>query len=151
MVAESGTWPIWAIVAACGVFGQAVKLLLYSVTRRHLALAAMAQGNGLPSLPATLLTCLLTLVIVREGWSSSQAGFALVFAVLVVHDTVKLSGMADRQRAVLAELLERLDDAGRVRRGVAAVLDPRAHHPSHVLAGVVLGALFALAFTTGPR
>jgi len=125
--------------------------MLYSVTRKRLAIHVLAQGNGLPSLPSTLLSCLLVLATAREGWQSPATAFVLVFAVIVVHDTVKLSGLADRQRAALVHLLEVTDDAGPVRRGVAEVLDPRAHHPAHVVAGLVLGALFALAFVSVRR
>lgn len=145
---EIGNWPIWLVVALCGVFTQSIKLILYSVTRKKVALPLLAQGNGLPSLPATLFGCLLVLVIFREGWQSAEAAFALVFAVIGVHDTVKLSGMAERQREVLVTLLREADRPGDLRRGVAEVLDPRAHHPAHVVAGLVLGVLFALAFVS---
>ncbi len=141
-------WPLWTVVALCGVFAQGVKMVLYSVTRKRIAIPVLAQGNGLPSLPATLLSCLLVLVTAREGWHSPAAAFALVFAVIVVHDTVRLSGLADRQRAALVQLLEATGAAGPVRRGVAEALDPRAHHPAHVVVGLVLGALFALAFVS---
>ncbi len=72
----------------------------------------MAQGNGLPSLPAALLACLTVLVGLRSGWSSPEAGFALVFAVIVVHDTFKMGWLADRQREVLAHLLDHLEERG---------------------------------------
>jgi acid phosphatase family membrane protein YuiD len=144
-------WPVWLVVASCGVFAQSMKVVLYSVIGKRLALDAVAQSNGLPSLPATLLACLLVQTVVRDGWQSSATSFALVFAVIVVHDTVKLSGMADRQRATLVHLLEKVAGPGPVRRGFAAALDPRAHHPAHVAAGLLLGALFGLAFVSGGR
>ena len=146
-----GEWPIWLVVALCGVFAQSLKFILYSATGRELTLETFVQSNGLPSLPATLLACLLAQAIAREGWQSAETAFALVFAVIVVHDTVKLSGMADRQRAVLVHLLEEADGPGPVRRGFAAALDPRAHHPAHVAAGLLLGTLFGLAFVSGAR
>jgi acid phosphatase family membrane protein YuiD len=146
-----GAWPIWLVVALCGVLAQIIKLVLYSTTGRELRFTAFVQSNGLPSLPATLLACLLAQTVAREGWQSAEAAFALVFAVIVVHDTVKLSGMADHQRAVLVHLLEAAEGPGTVRRGLAAALDPRAHHPAHVAVGLVLGALFGLAFVSGGR
>ncbi|MCP4571282.1 MAG: divergent PAP2 family protein [bacterium] len=144
----SGEWPIWSVVALCCVFAQILKVVMYSITGKKLSFAIAAQGHGLPSLPATLLSCLLVSVIAREGWRSTEAAFALVFAVIVVHDTVKLSDMADRQRAVLWRLLAGTIGSGPVRRGMADALDPRAHHPFHVVTGLVLGALFALAFVS---
>lgn len=143
--------PTWAVVTACGIMIQLVKLLLYSLAQKHIALTAIGQSNGLPSLPAALLSCLLVLVAQRAGWSSHEAGFALVFAVIVIHDTLKMGLLADRQRAALVRLLEHLDELGEPARRAAVLLDPRAHHPAHVAVGLVLGGVFALAFGIEPR
>ena len=88
-------------------------------------MTAAAQGNGLPSLPAVVTSCLLVTVALGSGWQAGETGFALVFAVLVLHDTVKLSGMADRQRQALVEVLMSRRDAGNLRGRVADLLDPR--------------------------
>ena len=150
MTADAGL-PVWAVVIACGVFSQILKLVLYSLAHRRLAVAAVAQGNGLPSLPATVLSCLTVAVSMRSGWNSSAAGFALVFALIVIHDTLKKGWLADKQRAALVSLLDHLDEWGETERRALAYLDPRAHNPVHVAAGVVLGAAFALAFGLDPR
>ena len=143
--------PTWAAVAACGLVFQLVKLVLYSAARRRLVLTAAAQGNGLPSLPATLLSCLTALTARRLGWEAPETGFALVFAVIVIHDTLKLGRLADRHRETLVTLLGRAEVRSEAARRALAYLDPRAHHPAHVAAGIVAGGLFALAFTSAPR
>lgn len=148
---NGAAWPVWAVVAACGILVQLLKLLLYSLARKHLALTAAVQGNGLPSLPAALLACLVVVVSLRVGWASAEAGFALVFAVIVVHDSLKMGWLADRQRAALVRLLDHLDELDAPVRRAAAYLDPRAHHPAHVAVGLVMGGVFALAFGPGPR
>lgn len=139
-------WPAWLVVVLCAVSTQVLKLLIYSLARRRLALAALAQSHGLPSATASVLSCLLVLATLRTGWQSSQTGFALVFAVIVIHDTVKLRVAASRQREIVFRLVESLHYAGNFSQRVADYLDPRTHHPVHVAAGVVLGGLFALAF-----
>jgi len=106
----------------------------------------LGQKYGVPSLTASVLTCLLVLVVIRQGWQSSQAGFAFVFAVIMVHDTIKLRVATKRNRQVVFRLVESLDDAGPFHLRVADYLDPRTHHPAHVAAGVLFGSLFALAF-----
>ena len=147
---NGGAVPAWAVVALCGVLNQVLKLILYSVARKRVALTAVAQGNGLPSLPASLLACLTVLVSLRSGWGSPEAGFALVFAVIVVHDTLKMGWLADRQREVLVHLLDHLDERAPRERRALEYLDPRAHHPAHVAVGLVLGGVFALAFGIAP-
>ena len=143
-------WPIWLVVTASGTVSQLFKLAVYSVTKQRFDLALLAQGGGLPSLQATILSCLLVLVLLRSGWSSGETAFALVFAVIVVHDTWKLRVAASRQRHVVYHLVASLPDAGEFHQRVAGYLDPRLHQRSHVVAGVVFGGLFALAFGIVP-
>ncbi len=136
----------WLVLLLCVVANQVFKWAIYALARRDLALAALFQSHGLPSSPATLLSCLLVLMTLREGWGAPETGFALVFAVIVIHDTVKLRMATRDQRAVVLHLVENLDNVGKLRSQVADYLDPRTHHPVHVVVGVVLGGLFALAF-----
>jgi len=143
---STGNWPIWVIVLCCGASTQIAKFVVYSVTNRRLALSVLGQSHGLPSLPTALLSCLLVLIVTRVGWYSGEAGFALILMVIFVHDTVKLRIMAGRQREVLYRLVVALPDAGPFHLRVADYLDPREHHPAHVVVGGVLGTLFALAF-----
>ena len=138
--------PIWLVVALCGVMIQVSKLLAYSITRRKVWLTVVAQSYGLPSLPGALLTCLAVLVGLRLGWNSSEFGFALIFAVIFIHDSVKLGFASRRHRAAVFHLVLALQKGGPFRLRVADYLDPRTHHPAHVLVGMVLGGLFALAF-----
>jgi len=143
-------WPVWLVVIVCGALGQLFKLLVYSTTKRHLDLALIAQGNGLPSLQASVLSCLLILVGLRSGLNSGHTAFALVFAVIVIHDTVKLRVAASQHREVVYHLVASLPDAGHLHQRVAGYLDPRLHQKSHVAAGVMYGGLFALAFGIAP-
>lgn len=144
-------WPVWARVAACAVTGQVAKFLLYSVVARRPVPAALFQGYGAPSLPAAVLACLLGLMVVEVGWRSSEASFALVLAVVAVHDTVKLRLAATRQREIVHAIVTTEPAAGELRRRVAGYLDPLSHHPAHVVAGILFGALFAVAAGAGPR
>ena len=143
-------WPIWIVVVLCGLAAQVAKFFIYSVTNRQVALSVLGQSHGLPSLPTALLSCLLVLTGIRQGWLSGEAGFALVFAVIVVHDTIKLRVAATQQREVLYRLVVALPDAGPYHQRVAGYLDSRNHHPSHVVVGGIFGALFGLAFGTLP-
>lgn len=148
------TWssplPIWVVVLSCGLVAQMVKFVVYSVTNRHLAISVVGQSHGLPSFQASVLSCLLAMTALREGPAAGVTGFALVFAVIVIHDTVKLRVVASRQREVLFRLVDALPDAGPYHLRLAGFLDPRTHHPFHVVLGVIWGVLFALAFGIRP-
>jgi acid phosphatase family membrane protein YuiD len=139
-------WPAWLVLAGCGFGTQMTKVMVYSLTHRKLVLAVLGQNYGVPSFTSSVMTCLLVLVVMRQGWNSSQAGFALVFAVIAIHDTIKLRVAARRQRQVVFRLVENLENAGPFHLRVADYLDPRTHHPAHVAGGILFGSLFALAF-----
>lgn len=145
--ADPSRWPIWVVVLACGLAAQVAKTLVYSLLNRRFAFLHLAQGHGFPSLQAALLSCLLVLTLRRPEATAGHAGFALVFAVIVIHDTVKLRLMASRQREAVVRLVHVLPGAGEFHQRVADYLDPRTHHPVHVAAGVAWGAVFGLAFT----
>jgi len=144
---DPAAWPIWAVVLLGGLAGQVLKAGIYAVVNRRPAFSPLAQGHGLPSLQAGLLACLLMLTLRRPEATAGQEGFALVFAVIVIHDTVKLRLLASRQRETVVRLVHVLPDAGEFRLRVADYLDPRTHHPVHVAAGLLWGGVFALAFT----
>lgn len=138
--------PTWMIVLACGLFAQLTKFAVYSAANRHLDLSVLGQSYGFPSLPSAVLSCLLVMTVLRTGWASGEAGFVLVFAVIAIHDTIKLRGAMSQQREVVHRLVTSLPDAGPFHLRVTGYLDPRLHHPAHVLLGALLGTLFALAF-----
>ena len=146
MTPEFQDWPAILVILVCALATQLSKLLVYSLTHGRLALGVLGQNYGVPSLTASVMTCLLVLVTMRQGWNSTQAGFALVFAVIAVHDTIKLGAAASRHRQAVFRLVKSLDHAGPLHLRVADYLDPRIHHPAHVVAGVLFGSLFALAF-----
>lgn len=136
---------IWLLALSCGLAVQVAKLALYSLLARRPLPAVLGRGVGMPSLPAAVLTCLTVLLALRLGWRAPEAGLALVFTTLVAHDSVRLKGASQSQRAVLGEILDAVAQAGPVRRQLAWLLNVRAHRPFHVAAGVLFGLLYALA------
>ena len=142
---------VWELVAACALAGQAAKFIVYSLVARRPVTTALFQGYGAPSLPAAVLSCLLVLMVIDLGWRSGEASFALVLAVVAVHDTVKLRRAATLQREIVHAIVTTEPAAGELRRRVAGYLDPLSHHPAHVVAGILFGALFAVAAGAGPR
>lgn len=138
--------PVWLVVVLCGLSSQIVKAVAYSLTQRRFSFGVLAQTYGLPSLPSTLLTCLMVMTGLRAGWESGEFGFSMIFAVIVIHDVVRVRAAASEQRQAIFRLMETLDHVGPFHLKVANFLDIRTHHPVHVGYGVVFGGLFALAF-----
>ena len=73
-----------------------------------------------------------------------------MFAVIVIHDTVKLRVATSLQREAVFHLVASLPPGGAFPQRVADYLDPITHQVFHVVVGVVFGGLFALAFGNLP-
>ncbi|MBU2500633.1 MAG: divergent PAP2 family protein [bacterium] len=140
------TVPVWVLVLACGLCGQLIKAAAYCAIQRRFSAVVLVQSVGLPSLPAAVLACLVTLMTMNHGWGSPEAGFALVFAVIGIHDSLKLGGASRRHQEALFAIVDHLQAEDRFPNLAVSYLDPRTHHPLHMVLGAVLGGLFALAF-----
>jgi acid phosphatase family membrane protein YuiD len=135
---------IWMILLIAVLSGQLIKLLLYSLIQRQLHLAALGQSAGLPSLHAVVGSALLTLCIARTGWSSPESSIALVFMIITIFDAMRVRAAAQQQRRMVHGLVQLSFASGPRRRRAAGYLDIIAHTPTHVLAGLLWGFLFAL-------
>ncbi len=141
--------PLWVLVIACGAAAHQIHLGAVSLVNRRATPAVLAQGYGLPSLQAAALGCLLAATVARQGVWSAEASFVLVFAVVAIHDILKLRSAFTAQREAVHRLVVSWEGGGRWQEQVAGYLDPLSHHPAHVALGVVFGVLFALAFGLG--
>jgi acid phosphatase family membrane protein YuiD len=137
---------IWLVVLLCAAAAQLLKLLVYSAAQRRLALSMLAESVGLPSLHAATLTCLAMQMGLRVGWGATETALSVVFAVIVIHDAMRLKGDSQQQKWVLFLLVQAVPGSGVFQRRVADLLNVRAHHPLHVAIGALFGLLFALAF-----
>ena len=136
--------PIWVLVLLCALAGQLLKFLAYSARQRRLVLRVLSESIGLPSLHATVLTCLTVLLGMRMGWGATATAVSQVLGVLVVHDAIRLKGESQQQRVVLRQLVAATTSEGRFQRQLAALLHDRWHRPLHVASGMLFGLSFAL-------
>lgn len=139
---------IWAMVVLAVVSGQLLKLLLYSVTQRRLRLVVIGQSAGLPSAHAVGAGSLVGACWQRLGWSSPLLSVALVFAVIMVFDAMRVRSAADQQRRLLRDVVQLGERAERWQRMAAGYLDALTHTPAHVVVGLAWGFLFAFALGT---
>ncbi len=146
MTADAASWPVWAVVLACGAANQTVKLLLNLAAGRRPAWPALLESVGLPSLHGAVMTCWTALLGLRAGWGAPETSLALVFATIVVHDSVRFKGTAQEQREVLWTLIVDLPGEHRLRGAAASLRRVWAHRPFHVATGALFGLLFALMF-----
>jgi uncharacterized protein len=147
----TNTWPSWqdpwVLAVSAGVLAQLLKLVLYSVANRSIALRVLGSTNGLPSSYAVAFMSLATLVGMREGYRSAEYAACMMLGGIVLHDIVRVQGSVDRGgRAALLLAQQFGPDRGNLWTGqLRPLLGDRAHRPLHVVIGMILGLVFALA------
>ena len=132
-----------------------LKLGLYGVAHRRLNLRVLVTTNGLPSLHAVVFSALAIVVGLEHGFQSPLFVASFIFAGIVLHDLIKVQGSVGRGRATGRFLARAIDDAratddptedGTWAERWAGLLSDRGHRPLHVVAGMLLGILTALAW-----
>lgn len=141
----------WQLLVLLGIGTQLLKLALYGAANRRLNLRILVTTNGLPSLHGVVFMALAVTVGLEHGFSSPIFTATWIFGGIVLHDLVKVQGSVGRGQATglyLAQSIEE-DEMGNWSARWADLLSDRGHRPLHVAAGMILGALTALAWGAG--
>jgi hypothetical protein len=135
------------LALSAGVVAQLLKLLLYSVANRHLALRVLFATNGLPSSHAVSFMCLATVVGLREGARSAEFATCMLLGGIVLHDLIRVQGSVDlggRTALLLAQTWGR-EEGSVWTEQLRPLLGDRGHRPLHVVVGMILGLVYGLA------
>ena len=141
----------WQMLILLGVATQLLKLAVYGVANRRLNLRVLVTTNGLPSLHGVVFMAAAITVGLEDGFGSPLFVVAWIFGGIVLHDLIKIQGSVGRGQATglfLARAIE-VAEPGSWSARWGALLSDRGHRPLHVAAGMVLGALTAIAWARG--
>ena len=132
-----------------GVFGsvvlaltvaQGLKLSLIRLShRQRLSLEDIVVTGGMPSAHSATVTALCLSILWTEGWRNSIFVVAVVLAVVVIRDSLGVRHTAGEEGKTINSIIR-----------LAHVRTPPVHYslghtPTEVTAGIVIGALAALA------
>lgn len=130
------SYPFLIPIVVWGI-AQIVKLSirLYDTTfdRRFLW-----SGGGLPSLHASFVSSLSTMVLILEGGSTILFAVTLVFSIIVLYDAMHIRFEAGKH----AQYINKLTKHGKE----DALNEYLGHTPFEVLIGCLLGVGFTLLF-----
>ena len=133
---------IFLVPFFCGLFIQILKVTLYSLAEKRVAIEKILQPYGLPNLHSTVFASLSTVVGVKYGYSSILFSFVTTYSVIIIHDTMRLKGEKGKQVELINRLLLRIDtNADIPGHGTLRVIQLR---PFDVLSGTLLGILCSL-------
>jgi hypothetical protein len=104
---------------------------------RHWNLRRFVETGGMPSSHAASVSCLTTLVGLREGFGSSLFSVTLFFSLIVMYDAAGLRRAAGRHAMVLNRLID--DHFKHPEEGAQKLMELLGHTPFEVLIGALLG------------
>ncbi len=128
----------------CGILIQFLKVILYSIVEKRVAIERFVQPHGLPNMHAAVFGSLFTLVGIKYGVSSILFSFAATFSIIIIHDTMRLKGEKGKQVHLLNILLTSIDSKNDLDSGKA--LRVIRFRPFDVISGAVLGILGTMLF-----
>ncbi len=127
----------------CGFLIQCLKVLLYSIVYKRVAIYKFVHPDGLPNLHSAVFAALSVSLGLKYGFSSILFSFVGVISVIVIHDTLRLKGEKVKQ----ASILKRIITSDASYRDIAEGGGRRALRftPLDVLSGAFLGVAGAYA------
>jgi hypothetical protein len=127
----------------CGFFIQCLKVVLYSIVYKKVALYKFVQADGLPNLHSGVFGSLSASIGIKYGFSSILFAFVGVISIIVIHDTMRLKGEKGKQVGILNRIIS--SDASYRDIADEDALRVLRFTPLDVLSGTLLGVALAFA------
>ena len=134
-------WFVSAFLA--GGLAQLVKMLLAWRRTRKFHAGFLSEPGGMPSAHSALVTALAVAVGLTEGFDSHSAMIAVGLGTITMADAVSIRRAAGEHARLLNRIVSRLDAQERFE--AERLRERLGHRRREVVAGIVFGALVALA------
>ena len=126
------------------LLAQWLKLVVRYFERGRIDFHVLVETGGMPSSHAALVAALAVGIGLQEGWDSALFAAAVVFAFIVMYDAAGIRQAAGKQAKVLNKMIDELfGEKHQFSEGRLKEL--LGHTPIQVIAGAVLGSVFACA------
>lgn len=133
------TSPYLITILLAWVSAHIIKFVISSINKERRTLRAyLFISGGMPSAHSAAVAAMVTIIGLKDGISSGLFGLALLFAVIVMYDAVKVRRSAGEQGIVIHKLLKETGSKIKLPR-VA-----KGHTPTEVALGAVLGAAIGI-------
>jgi len=126
------------------VLCQWVKFVLESVKARRVKWGRLFNGTGgMPSSHTAFSVSVATAVGLGAGFLTPVFAVAMVFAGIIMYDSMGLRRDAGKQAATINQLVDEIFES---RDGFQHLKEELGHRPREVAVGLVIGILVALFF-----
>ena len=130
------------------VLCQIIKFGIESIKSKKLKWGRLFNGSGgMPSSHTSFSTSITMLIGLNFGFDSPFFALPLVFTLIVAYDAMGLRWESGKQ----AEAINLIFDSfvrGKPKKGFKRLKEQLGHKPLEVIAGMLLGTIVALIFST---
>ncbi len=138
--------PYIAVPVAVWAITQLAKFTVTAI-RGNLDLRYLYASGGMPSVHSAVVCSLATTALVVDGYSSHLFGFTLIFAGIVMYDSLGVRRAAGEQGAAINMIVASLrHDKVRLDKPDLEVREVLGHKPDEVAVGALVGIILALVF-----
>lgn len=132
---------IWSSLIAWFI-AQFLKGVFFFVKEKRVNFRRFVGAGGMPSSHSALVASLATAVGIQEGWDSTGAALAIIFALIVMYDAAGVRLAASKQAITLNKMIDELFEEGEFHQEHLKEL--LGHTPVEVFAGAALGIVIAI-------
>ncbi len=123
---------------------QLIKFITDVIKNKKVNLKVLVASGGMPSSHSSVVTSLMTMIGLNEGFNSILFAIAFVFGLIVMYDAAGVRRAAGKQAGILNQLIYsnqvKVDTNEKLKELIG-------HTPKQVLVGalwgIVLGIIFA--------
>jgi acid phosphatase family membrane protein YuiD len=138
--------PYIAVPIAVWAITQLAKFTVKAI-RGDVDLRNLYASGGMPSVHSAVVCSLATTALVLDGYSSHLFGFTLIFAGIVMYDSLGVRRAAGEQGQAINMIIRSLHrDNVRLNDPNLEVREVLGHKPKEVTVGALLGIFLALVF-----
>lgn len=114
-------------------------IVSYAKKEQHASFSyQLFRSGGMPSAHSATVVALATVILCRDGFDSGLFGLAILFALIVMYDAMKVRRSSGEQGIAIQQLIKEQKSNVKIPRAA------QGHTPMEVLAGAIFGALIGL-------
>ena len=126
-------------ILAAWLLAHAVKYIISSIKKEKQTLKSyLFASGGMPSAHSAAVVAMATVIGLKDGINSGLFGLALLFAIIIMYDAMKVRRSSGEQGAVIHQLIKDLKIKIKLPR-VA-----KGHSPLEVGFGALLGLIIGV-------
>ena len=131
------------------ILAQVIKMVYYYRQFHRLNFRLLVGTGGMPSAHSSLVSCLATVIGIKEGFESTFFIISLFLAIIIMSDAAGVRRAAGKQ----AEVLNQLSDEIYAGKGIRQerLKELLGHSPRQVFAGCFVGIVTGVIFMALPK